>query len=150
MTRRVLLNSAGLRVSQPGVDVLSAGYNQLQFTSDFSALSLFTQGSHSISWSSGGNSADHVAFIPFGKTFASPPLVWFFQDAGSYFIPLGNAYGLAYNIRDTSLPGQPRDFYVSATVLTNGIDLRAYYNKQTAGWPQPNMTIAYYVFEYNL
>jgi hypothetical protein len=137
-------------VSIPGVDVLTAGYSQLQFTSDFSSLSLFTQGYHSLSWSSGGISADSVAFIPFGKTFASPPLVWFYQYMGSYLLPLGSAYGVSYAIRDNSLVGQPRDFYVSCTVLTNGIDIRAYYNRQTAGWPQPNMTIAYYVFEYNL
>lgn len=150
MVRRVLLNSSGLKVSVPGVDVLSAGYNQLQFTSDFSALSLFTQGYHALSWSSGGNVADSVAFIPFGKTFASPPIVWFFQYTGSYLIPLGNAYGVAYSVQDGSLPGQPRNFYVNCTVLTNGIDIRAFYNKQTAGWPQPQMTIYYAVFEYNL
>lgn len=150
MARRVLLNSSGLKVSKPGVDVFGASVGQLQFSSDFSALSLYTQGYHAISWTTAGNIGWHTAFLSFGKTFASPPLVWFFEYKGSYLVPLGSAYGVNYQIRDSSLPGQPRDFYVSATVMTNGIDFRAFYNKQTPGWVTPGMSIYYAVFEHNL
>lgn len=150
MTRRVLLNSSGLKISQPGADVLTAGPAQLQFSSDFSSLSLYMQGDYSLSWSVAGNIGSHVGFIPFGKTFVSPPSVWLYQVGGGYLVPLGNAYGVNFHVRETSLPGQARDWYVNAAVLTNGIDIRGFYNKQTSGWPQPSMTLRYFVFDYNL
>ena len=151
MTQRVLSNSQGLRVSQPGVSVLSASLGQLQFNSDWSALALHQSGDIALAWTTSNELGWSINFIPFGKTFASPPSVWFFQVEGSgALVPIGSAFGFKLHLQDTSLSNQPRDFYVNASVGTTGIDLRGSYNKQTSGWPQPQMTIRYFVFEYNL
>lgn len=85
MANRAVLNVNGLKVSKPGVNVLTAGINDLLFSDNWSALSKHMSGSLSIS--SGGNK-----FVNFGKTFAQVPLVmWEWNGYGDQWI--GGAYG---------------------------------------------------------
>lgn len=150
MANRVLLNASNLRVSKPGWDVATAPKSQLQFSSDFSALALFTQGAFGLPWNVAGNIGRCAFFVPFGKTFPSPPIVLFYMNKGAFWVPVGSFYGLCYNVVDGSLPGQTRSFIIVAQVTTSGIQVNAFYNKQTSGWPQPNPSLYYYVLEYNL
>lgn len=147
MAGRVLLNSAGLKVSKPGVEVLATGPGGLQFSSDWSAFGLYTAGSHVLGWSvPQTNAGRHDSFIPFGKTFQTPPAVWFYRHASSGRTPVGNAGGFTLWIgaSDNDRLG------VVAQVGLTGITVTGFYRKPTNGTPQPQVAFDYYVFEYNL
>lgn len=149
MVDRILLDSSGLKVSQPGVPVLSAGFSQLQFSSDFSAIGLFSTNVFALNWSFfGANSGTFSTTINYGKSYATPPLIWFYADYGSYMVPIGNTNGVAYVRMDNSLPGQPRMFYISVVVNESNFTVYARFEKQTDGWPVPYLNIRYFIFEY--
>lgn len=149
MVRRVSLDTEGLKLSKPGWDVVTAPKAQLQFSSDFSSLSVFTQGGFGLPWSTAGFIGWCSYFIPFSKTLASPPIVLFYMVKGGFWVPVGSFYGITYNVNDFSLPQKTRSFIVVAEVRNNGIQVNAFYNKQDAGWPQPNPSFYYYVMDYN-
>lgn len=152
MVNRVLLNANALRVSKAGVDVLSAGLGSLQFNSDWSALGLLTTGTVSDSWSAIGSYAGtSVTTVNFGRTFATPPLVFFEIDAGGgAFIPIGDAAGFSFHLQENSIPSTPRYFYIVAQVTTTGIDFKARYDKVNGSWTTPHFTVRYTVMYYNL
>lgn len=69
MANRLLLSKDGVKISLPGVDVLTAGSSNLQFSSDWAQLKIFMRGS--ISFGTG------TTDVPFGKTFTNRPLGFF-------------------------------------------------------------------------
>lgn len=150
MTGRVLLNSGGLKVSKPGVEVTTTGPGGLQFSSDWSAFGQYMAGSYGVGWSVlSGELGRHDGFISFGKTFATKPAVWFYLQSSGGLVPIGNASSFSfYGSDNTGTP--PRSFGVIAQVGTTGITVTGYYNKKTSGWPAPSITFEYRVFEYNL
>jgi hypothetical protein len=146
MVNRVLLNTSGLKVSKPGADVLSAGPGDLLFSSDWSALGLFTQGSISASWSTNLETGWWVQSVPFGKTFATPPAVFFEIDVGgNVMVPMGDTSGFI-----VAFQGNPADrfMWVATQVTTTGINFIARYFKD--GWAQPALTVRYTVLFYDL
>lgn len=68
MSNRVLLNSDGLKISQSGVDVLSASDGQLVFNSNWSQLAIYMRGTLTVP--DNGN-----VTINYGRTFVNMPLV---------------------------------------------------------------------------
>ena len=148
MTGRVLLDNSGLKVSKPGVDVLTTGPGGLQFSSDWSAFGEYMSGSYSVGWTAlAGEKGRHDGFISFGKTFATKPAVWFYLQTNG--VPVGNAAGFTlYGSDGSGTP--PRTFGVIAQVGTAGITVTGYYDKKTSGWPAPSVSFNYRVFEYNL
>jgi len=151
MTNRILLNAGGLKISNPGADVLTAAGRFLHFSSDWSQLGQYAQGSATTSWAVSGEVGTWTQSIGLGKTFASPPQVFFERDlGGGKFCPLGGASGFTYSVTDTSLGGTPRYFWVIAEVTTSQIILTARYDKRTSGWTQPQFTTRYTVFQYNI
>lgn len=150
MTGRVLLNGSGLKVSKPGIDVLTASPGGLQFSSDWSAFGQFTSGSYGVGWSVlSGEKGRHDGSISFGKTFPTKPAVWFYLQSSGGLVPIGNASGFSlFGSDGTGSP--PRTFGVIAQVGVSGIAVTAYYDKKTSGWPAPSVAFQYRVFEYNL
>lgn len=150
MTGRVLLNASGLKVSKPGFNVLGAGADGLQFSSDWSAFGLYMSGGYNVSWSEvASNVGRHDGFISFGRTFVTPPVVWFYKYASSGVAPLGNSGGFSIYAQQGSNPDD-RKYGVTAQVGTTGITVTGFYRKTTNGTPQPSIGFNYYVFEYNL
>jgi hypothetical protein len=93
MANRVLLNANGMKVSEPGFDVLTAGNANLQFSSDWSALSLLLAGSVSIP-------ANGSQTVFFGRTFTRLPIAivpWnnFGQDSNYYYMTLSEMWSSA-------------------------------------------------------
>lgn len=77
MANRILLDENGLKISKPGVDVLTAGLAGLQFTSVGTHVPRFTTGTLSAATGSGD-----TPFL-FGKTFPAAPIVtWYSSSAG--------------------------------------------------------------------
>lgn len=71
MANRILLDEDGLKISKPGVNVLTAGLAGLQFTSVGTHVPRFTTGT--LTRSQGGD-----ATFNFGKTFPAAPIVtWY-------------------------------------------------------------------------
>jgi len=144
-------------VSIPGVDVLSAVPGQLIFNSDWSAFSRYRVDTYTFTWSpfSGRrNVASHSGRYNFGKTFASPPMVWFYKVAsGGYHTPIGNSGGFNLNLSNSYTEGpatHTRIYQANASVDDSGIDFVGWYDKRTDGWPVPNLSLLFHVFEYNL
>ncbi|WP_027833820.1 hypothetical protein [Maritalea myrionectae] len=72
MSKRVILDQNGLKVSAPGQDADTALPYQLQFDSDFCAPGLVKRGTRYLS------SADFrykTITVPYGRSFAVPPMV---------------------------------------------------------------------------
>lgn len=67
MANRVLLDTSGLKISAPGVDVLSALPSALIYSSDWAGIGLLLKG---MSYTNGT-----TVTVPFGKTFERPPLI---------------------------------------------------------------------------
>lgn len=151
MARRVLLNSSGLKVSKPGIDVTVAGADGLQFSSDWSAYGIYMSGGYNVGWSgtSEANVGRHDGFISFGRTFATPPFVWFYKYASSGVAPLGNSGGFSIYAQQSNDPAG-RKYGVTAQVGTTGITVTGFYRKTTNGTPEPSIGFNYFVFEYNL
>lgn len=79
MTNRVLLDSSGLKVSKPGVNVITANRNQLLFGSDASCMTLHMSGV----WALSNTTATQTLLL--GKTFSRIPYVTLFVDFGGSF-----------------------------------------------------------------
>lgn len=76
MANRILLDENGLKISKPGVNVLTAGLAGLQFTSVGTHVPRFTTGT--LTRAQGGD-----ATFNFGKTFPSAPIVtWYASNLG--------------------------------------------------------------------
>lgn len=74
MSKRVVLNVNGLKVSAPGQDADIALPYQLQFDSDFCFPGLVMRGSR---YFSSADFQNNVFTVPYGRTFATPPMVIF-------------------------------------------------------------------------
>ncbi|WP_295808879.1 hypothetical protein [uncultured Nitratireductor sp.] len=94
MVDRVLLHSAGLKVSKPGVDVKTASEAGLIFNSEWSAMSRLIFGSFSVN----PNSAN-TRTILYGKSFTYRPLVFTvvhpYAASGDLFGPARQHIGTA-------------------------------------------------------
>jgi hypothetical protein len=90
MANRVLLNANGMKVSSPGFDVLTTGNANLQFSSDWSALSLLLAGGVNVA-------ANSSRTVLFGRTFTRLPIAivpWngFGQDSNYYYMTLNEMW----------------------------------------------------------
>lgn len=70
--KRILLDANGLKISEPGFDVTTAGDFDLAFSSNFRAPKLITKGSFTVA-SSGDSSGNHS--IAYGATYSPPPYI---------------------------------------------------------------------------
>lgn len=68
MANRILLDKSGLRVSKPGVNVLTAEQRDLIFDSSWSQITPYMKGTVPLSTGSSG------VTVLFGKTFTNRPL----------------------------------------------------------------------------
>jgi len=153
MVARVLLNSSGLKVSKPGIDVLSAGFSNLQFSSDWSAMTIVQRGVHSPAWSVSGLYGTYNSSIAFVKTFSTVPFVLFYQilpSGARTQIGSGPTFIFQFDRNETATPTLDSRFGASAKVFTDRIDLNYVYRKRTSGVPTPVFNIEYIVFDNNL
>lgn len=152
MANRILLNNNALRVSQPGVNVLSATPAQLLFSSDWSAMGIVASGTYSIgtgSWSGSSNTRTHNGTINLPKTFPSPPAVAFYLVTGGVLVPVGFGSGCFFGWVRNGSSGQNRAL-AHAQVTNSQIEIRAMFDKQyTPGLVVPSFDIRYFVFDYN-
>lgn len=147
MVNRVLLDT-GLKVSQPGVDVLSANPLQLLFNSDWSGLGVVQSGTWTAPWP-GGSTMDVGGFINFTKTFSSIPFCAFFLVRGGYMSPLGYGNGFFTSVRNSDSGTQSRSALL-AQVSTTGIQFRAMlYRVSNPGLVNVDYTVRYFVFDRN-
>jgi hypothetical protein len=79
MSNRLIWNSDLLRVGRPGADVLTAGYDDLLFTSERGGLKVIVEGIINVPAGDGTNRFGEVA-VPYGKAFSGRP--WWFFNAG--------------------------------------------------------------------
>lgn len=150
MTQRVLLGPSVLKVSKPGFDVLSTGAGGLQFSSDWAQMGTLITGTYTITWSTSGDNGEHIGSFSFGRTFPSPPAVFFDRDTGGgRWLPLGHASGFLYRAYANGGPPQP-NFWVLAQVSTAGVAVNARYRKPSSGFIVPGFTFRYRVMEYNV
>lgn len=68
MSNRILLDNGGLKISKPGIDVLTATDDELVFNSDWSQLAIYMRGTLTVP--DNGSTT-----ISYGKTFVNMPLV---------------------------------------------------------------------------
>lgn len=89
LANRVLIHPDGMKISKPGVDVLSASNAQLLFSSDWTHPSLWLRGTIIASYGV-------TTTVYFGKSFSRPPFVFgTAQNAsGGHFF--SNSTDLAY------------------------------------------------------
>lgn len=150
MVNRILLNSSGLKISNPGVDVITAQPASLLFSSDWSALTVAQQGTYILnSWSGGANSAEHTGFIPFNRTYPSPPMVLVYLVRGGSHIPISNGRGAYFGGARSAGSFQYDSYAVSWTAGTTGIGVRAYYYKEhTPSLSRPDMVLKYFILDF--
>lgn len=78
MPNRVVFDLNGMKVSAPGVDVLTAGEANLIFSSQWSQLSILMRGSVTCA-------PNQTQTVLFGKTFANRPLCFFRYTSNSFY-----------------------------------------------------------------
>lgn len=115
MANRVLLSPSGLKISNPGVDVLSATASQLMFNSDWSQLKLLQR----IAVTVPSDYSQQTPLPPIGsgrswtspnynysKAFGTPPLVLFSvklpSDSFAYVPPTANQLSVPKALRVSS------------------------------------------------
>lgn len=148
MVRRVLVNSSGLKVSQSGVDVLSATSLQLNFNSDWSALGVVQSGTYNVAWS-GGNTSRVSQTFPLVKTFPSPPFCAFFLVRSGTLIPIGLGNGFSYVMEGDGSPTIAS--CLVARVSADNIVFTAMYNKEgNPGRSNPPYSVRFFVFDNNM
>ena len=151
MTRRVLLNSSGLKVSKPGVDVVTTGPGGLQFSSDFSQMTLQTSGEIDCNWNSNSYSA-----YGFGKTYATPPLVHMQQVISASEMGELSATGFFYwewRYNWTDLGGASHTAYhvVNTYVTASAIMIQSlYHSTRPSQVTAPPFRLRYTVLDYNV
>jgi hypothetical protein len=147
MTNRVLLDSSGLKVSKPGVNVLTASASQLNFNSEWSQVGLYRRGTYTIDWPI---SASGI-FINLGKTFTTPPIVIFEIKDGSVYRTIGGPSGFYYQVLSGGGDGTGYHWLL-ARVTTTQIRIDGNWNKYgVSGEPEPpHYVIRYSICEYNL
>lgn len=78
MTWRVLLDVNGLRVSKPGVNVLTAPDTLLTLHPNYSQLKLLSKGTHTIPSYGDSYQGYYISGKTYyGRSFSNPPLVYF-------------------------------------------------------------------------
>ena len=150
MTNRVLMNSGVLKVSKPGVNVITAGPQDLAFSSDFSMFGFYRQGTLSYNWS-GGNLGEYSNNVPLGKTFATPPLVFFQLSLGDgRYATLGNTSGFSFE-KENYASEFPCYMACWAVVTTTHIQFRGRYNRpDEEDHLSRSFSVRYSIYEYNL
>lgn len=161
MTNRVVMSAAdGVKVSKPGVNVLTASDEDLVFNSAWSAFAIHSTGSQSVSWPT-SISGSYSQNIPYGETFPSPPIVQIETNVtGNWTImpAIGGALAsMGRNVRIYRSPGGWvfTAFWRFTVVATNTrLELRGSYNdgRSTSidpdSFPPPNFNLRYTVFTY--
>jgi hypothetical protein len=125
MPNRVTIDLQGLRISRPGVEVTTAAAADLTFNSNSGKyLSPYLQGNFGpgsyalVSSNYGQVSSFEIwqAKIPFGKTFASPPIV--LAHYRDYGVTNGSAENYSASITSTQPNGTGGVIYRYTTVNT--------------------------------
>ena len=116
MANRVLLQPTGMKVSRPGVDVLTAGDADLLFSSDASQTPVHMKGTVTFSSSS-------IQSVNYGKTFANMPMIMF-------LVPLGDGYTQSIYINDFIIAASPSN---AAAWVRVGSTNFSYYGPSAGG-----------------
>ena len=151
MTNRVLLNSSGLKISKPGVNVIGASIADLNFNSDYSQMGLYRQGTYNWNWSTTPN----PLLINLGKTFPTPPLVTFACTNAQYTYgsPYGGPSGFWFEYYEDNL-GDGSDYrywWLLGRVTTTQIAVDWAWEKFVPGDPTPPAPVIHYsIWDYNL
>lgn len=140
MTNRVLLNDSGLKISKPGIDVLSASHNDLQFDSTKSQIGYKQSGTFTTDLST---SFDRL--VTFSPAFDEIPIVCFYHVMSGERWLLG--YSPIYFRRKASNGDRYRETMI--VTRTNGIYCRSI-AAGTTGTAPASVTIAYEVLEYRM
>lgn len=151
MVQRVLLNATGLKVSKPGVNVLSASAQNLQFSSDFSQLAHFQTGELDCNWS-------ELPFrtYSFAKVFPSPPLVCLQKvNTATDVWDAGSCGSLDWFVRRewTDLNGdyQEAEHSVNVYVTASAIMIQSInFSTRPDQYTPPLFRLRYTVMDYNL
>ena len=152
MANRVLLNSSALKVSQAGVNVLTATDAQLLFSADWAAMGIVQSGTYTVgtgSWSGSADTRSHSGTISLSKTYPSPPLCAFYISTGGVMVPVGFGSGAYFGWRRPQ--GANFDRVLGHfQVTTTQIEVEAMFTKQyTPSLAVPSFSINYFVFDYD-
>lgn len=153
MSNRVLLNSSGLKVSKPGVDVLTAGSTGLQFSSDWSGMPIAERGTVTLNWTTlSSTEATSARTITLAKTYSSVPYTLFFWIIAGVRVGIGMGDGFIYQLdRNEGGGAYNSRFGIYARVYTTKIEFLAAYRKKTSGVVTPDAPqLEYIVFDNNL
>lgn len=154
MANRVALDDQGLRISKPGIDVLTASDQQLLFTSKYSCFGVAERGDHAVVWNATGNSGSYNQFVGFQSPFASIPIMKFdlVQGASIRTMDLGRQVYMSRNVRQVISGGYGSlayyDFWTE--VSTTGIRFRGTYTRNSGAYVIPNFTVRWTAFSYNV
>lgn len=154
MANRVVLDQQGLKVSRPGVNVLTASDQQLLFTSDHSCFGVVERGDHAVIWNATGSSGSYNQFVSFSNPFASVPIMKFdlVQGASTRTMDLGRQVYMSRNVRQVISGGFGSlayyDFWTE--VSTTGVRFRGTYTRNSSAYIIPNFTVRWTAFSYNV
>lgn len=152
MANRVLLGERGaahgLWVSKPGANVINAGYSDLLFTSEWSALSALVTATHTITWASSYS-------VSYGQSFPSVPFVLFERLIGGGRRLIGGPGGFNWNryvdIYDEN-DDQVGTAYANIAVRagTSGLSISTSFDGYWNDVNPPSFQFRYQVLSYNL
>lgn len=145
MPNRVLLDAAGLKVSLPGVNVLTATDAQLLFNSSYATLVPLIRGRFAIECRRATNLPPNTRTVNFGRTFDTVPLCMFFVDSEfNSGLLTGNQHIGAHR----------RAYYVNNTVWSyrcHVYDNRFVFTNNIFGPPSTyDLTVDYFVWNFDL
>jgi hypothetical protein len=162
MTKRLIIDTSRVCISKPGIDVSTSSFNDNLFDSRYykyiAAYArgiLFPSNFQTVGTSAigpFGNAVITQAIVPYGKTFASPPIVlamftggyWsgptpWFNQTDVYLVPVYDQNGFLVGYRGA---GAGVNVGVKSTV--DHAIFEIYYYSYTY-WPSGPSAIAYYV-----
>lgn len=152
MANRVLMNASGLKVSKPGVNVLTASPLQLIFNSEWGGMGVVQSGTWNVAWP-GGTTKQVSNRVALTKTFSSPPFCAFFMNIpGPALAPLGYGNGFGAAVYDGGGgSGADSRCVLVVNVDATGIDFKAMiYKVENPGLPDVPLSVRYFVFDRTL
>ncbi len=150
MTRRVLMNQSGFKVSKPGHDVVSAAPLNLQFSSDFAQMAHYQTGELDCDWNE-----NPFRTYSFSKTFPSPPIVRLpkFNSAGARWVAgaVGHLYWeWRYDWVDLDGNSNTAQHIVNTYVTSSAIMIQSInFSTKPAQYTPPLFRLRYTVLDYN-
>lgn len=151
MTRRVILDDAGLKVAKSGYDADTASALNLQFSSDFSHLAFYRTAEINCDWNETG-----FRSYSLGKTFPTPPIVHLQKVTSTNDVWEAGAVGhlfweWRYDWTDLDGNANTAQHTVNIYVTTSALQIKSInFSTKPAQFTPPLFRLRYTVMDYNL